>query len=112
MSFGFPAFHSEEVVVVAGNSDIRGLCHWVLASLGWKISEEFNTGIRVQTTVSLTSWSEVIEIDFLAPDRLRIKSACALPTQCFDWGKNRKNVRRFKEEVERMQNKLSMPPVN
>ncbi len=110
MSFGFPAFHVEEVAVMASNSDIRAICHWALGNLGWKISQEFNTGIHASTSLSLSSWTEKIEIDFLAPDRLKIRSACALPTQCFDWGKNRKNIKKFRQELEQIKEKFKMPP--
>ncbi len=47
---------------------------------------------------TMSSWSEVITINYLERDGeaiIEVESKCAVPTQIFDWGKNRRNVKRF-----------------
>ena len=34
-------------------------------------------------------------IKFLPDNSVSVTSKCALPTQCFDWGKNKANVIKF-----------------
>jgi hypothetical protein len=50
------------------------------------------------SNVSMRSWSEHITIRVVDKSdecTVRFKSVCAMPTQVFDWGKNRKNAQEF-----------------
>ena len=57
------------------------------------------------TKFSMSSFSEYIEVTF-SPDNLSttiiFKSICALPTQIYDWGKNKRNYKKFQRELEKV----------
>jgi hypothetical protein len=46
------------------------------------------------------SWGEFIRVKIDPDGTVRIESKCRLPTQCFDWGKNQRNVDTFFERVD------------
>lgn len=51
-----------------------------------------------QTKISIWSWTEFIEIQVQKDNninRLVFTSICALPLQIFDWGKNKRNAKKF-----------------
>lgn len=102
MAFGFPAYHTEHlrgVKVRAG--DLHAAVNEILAALSWKIRKQSRNRIVATIATNLRSWGEVVEITFASGDSLLITSRCRLPTQCFDWGKNKANVRRFEQEIKR-----------
>ena len=61
----------------------------------------FNTELneyRAQTKVSVFSFSEYIKIRIIEKSNMQhveFFSICALPTQIFDWGKNKRNASKF-----------------
>lgn len=95
VAFGFPAYHEEDVtfpmpvthewVVYACQAARLGIATWGYGARGgaWHIAPG----------PSLLSWGEKMTITPLAPNVVRVRSECGLPTQCIDWGKNAKNVR-------------------
>jgi hypothetical protein len=97
MAFGFPAYHQEDVtfpypvthdwIVYACQAAGLGVPRWGQGAMGgmWHVSPG----------VSLMSWGETMTIAPLAPNILRVRSECGMPTQCIDWGKNEKNVRKL-----------------
>lgn len=69
-----------------------------------KFDEEENR-FYAQTKVSFWSWSEYIEVKIHTnplQSELKFKSICALFTQIFDWGKNRRNWIRFDKELDKL----------
>ena len=100
MAFGFPAYHSERFAATCSPHDLREAVSLALESLNWSIQEELPNRIRASTSANLWSWGEKITITFAAGNSLVVRSECSLPTQCFDWGKNRSNVSKFLEVVE------------
>lgn len=98
MAFGFPAYHEEEVQTpqpvtyewiahacrVAGFSPPSGGAQ---EARGWTW--------RASTDFSLASYGEAVAITALGPQHLHVRSECGMPTQCIDWGKNKKNVTTF-----------------
>ena len=58
-----------------------------------------------QTKFSMSTFSEYIEVSYshdnLSTD-LKFKSICALPTQVFAWGKNKRNYKKFEKELEKL----------
>ncbi|WMI68515.1 hypothetical protein [Mangrovimonas sp. YM274] len=51
-----------------------------------------------QTSFSMSSFSEYIEVSLEEVDQhtqLHFTSICALPTQIYDWGKNKRNYKKF-----------------
>lgn len=58
-----------------------------------------------QTQFSMSSWSEYIAVYYQHNDSstdLQFKSICALPTQLFAWGKNKRNFKKFERELEKL----------
>ena len=102
MSFGFPAYFTQ---LYTHDSDApEGLRPAVRAALGrlkWHVREEHENQLVASTSVSLQSWGERILLNFLPDGSLSVTSKCSLPTQCFDWGKNKANVHKFIEQLGR-----------
>lgn len=67
--------------------------------------EKNENRIYAHTKFSMSSFSEYVEI-FYEVDQfstvLRFKSICALPTQIYDWGKNKRNFKKFSKELEKL----------
>ena len=101
MTFGFPAYHTENYQAAAVDpSDLHAAVKMALNALGWNISvkrPETGSGrdISCRTSISMVSWGEKISITFSDDCSVSITSKCVWLTQCFDWGKNRANVDRF-----------------
>lgn len=56
-----------------------------------------------RTKFSMSSFSEFIELklhDKGNETEIEFKSICALPTQVYDWGKNKRNYRKFEKQLE------------
>src|SRR5262249_35999652 len=45
--------------------------------------------------ISFWSWGETMTVEVRKDSSVRVRSECAFPTQCFDWGKNQRNVNKF-----------------
>jgi hypothetical protein len=99
MSFGFPAYHTERFTVYASQTDLGEAVFEALETLRWAIQEDSGDRISASVCSSFRSWGERITIKFHRDGSLSITSRCALPTQCFDWGKNQANVTILIEEL-------------
>jgi hypothetical protein len=58
-----------------------------------------------QTKFSMSSFSEYIEVSYNKDQHtteLKFLSICALPTQVFAWGKNKRNYKKFEKELEKL----------
>ena len=58
-----------------------------------------------QAKFSMSSFSEYIEVSFSHDNfstDLKFKSICALPTQVVDWGKNKRNYKKFEKELKKL----------
>jgi hypothetical protein len=99
MSFGFPAYHKESRRFKLPRAELLRAAKRALQALGWTFSTRGVADLVVNTSVSWWSWGETLTVDVGDDGRVRVQSKCALPTQCFDWGKNRKNVTRFLDEL-------------
>lgn len=101
MAFGFPAYHQERCVT--GTSDAEGLRSLVLTAvkdLGWRLAEDADNRISARVSINLLSWGERVLLEFLPDNSVSITSKCVFALQCFDWGKNRKNVLRLMERIQ------------
>lgn len=87
MTFAFPAFHENRL---AGTFDAEAV-ESAMRQLRW--SDIHRDGGSVVGKVGFNVWSfgETVTAT-LAPDHVVLRSTCVLPTQCIDWGKNRRNV--------------------
>ena len=112
MAFGFPAYHEEDVtfpypvtndwVVYACQAAGFGIARWGQGARGgmWHVSP----------ATTLMSWGENMTIQPLAPNIVRIRSQCGLPTQCIDWGKNERNVKRLVQILWNAVQQAPQPP--
>ena len=60
-----------------------------------------------RTKFSMSSFLEYIEVSYQNTQNkteLKFKSICALPTQIYDWGKNKRNFKKFEKEMEKLLN--------
>lgn len=92
MAFGFPARHIEEFAAPISDMQFRMQVGPKLNALGWPLYYQGIDRVEVGTLAGMASWGEEVTIEFLPPDRMRVTSKCKMSTQCFDWGKNKKNV--------------------
>lgn len=97
MSFGFPAYHTEHVSC-APPASFRNLLDKTIRSLGWLVQYETEDNITASTGFSLSSWGEHVSVRYNSLG-YTVTSRCILITQCFDWGKNKSNVRRLISEI-------------
>ena len=91
MSFGFPAFHRETETFSLNSGSLNWLVKSAFGELGWKITTDSPSYLEGSASLNLASWGEKISVSFDGPT-LTVISKCALPTQCVDWGKNKRNV--------------------
>ncbi len=98
MAFGFPAFHEETIQNVPTNVNLELSLLNTLRGFGWGPSFD-NNGITASTGASMKSWGEKIIITLVDAGATKVRSECALKTQCADWGKNQKNVERILREL-------------
>jgi hypothetical protein len=64
--------------------------------------EEPENRFHALSGFSMYSWSEFIEVkitDKQDETEMEFKSICAFPLQIFDWGKNKRNYKKFEKEV-------------
>jgi len=100
MAFGFPAYHTERYSMDTSKSaDLRVAVRETLTALSWSVREESHDQIIASTSMNIRSWGEKLLISFLPDKSVSVTSKCGLPTQCFDWGKNKANVGRFIVEI-------------
>jgi hypothetical protein len=53
----------------------------------------------------MSSWTEQIEVQAIenqGKTEVNFKSICSLPTQIYDWGKNKRNYKKFEKELEKV----------
>jgi hypothetical protein len=98
MTFGFPAYHEIEKRFKRPRPDLVRAAKRAVNSLGWKLSNSDKASLTASTSVSFWSWGEKLTVEVEDDGTVVIRSQCSLPTQCFDWGKNKKNVQRFLDE--------------
>ncbi|MFT0211791.1 DUF1499 domain-containing protein [Pseudomonas sp. F1_0610] len=71
-----------------------------VTALNWKTAHIAETKIYAKAKVNWLSWGEDISIYVMPDTSIQIESKCILPTQCIDLGKNKKNVEKFKAQLQ------------
>ena len=99
MAFGFPAYHTENYSLNDGPSNLRATVKLALNAVSWSIRKESPDTIVASTSLSLLSWGERVIITFLSDGSIAVTSECTWPIQCFDWGKNKANIKKFIAEL-------------
>jgi hypothetical protein len=109
MSFGFPAYSTDSQRFKLRQSDLAGVVMKALGNLGWRYETRSPNKLIAWTSFSLWSWGEKIGIEVSYDGTVTAKSECLQVTQCFDWGKNRRNVRAFIDEATRIASDRDAP---
>lgn len=71
-----------------------------LMKAGFKMSKwvEQNQAYYSESSLSIWSWGEDIQVSFQENEqgtKVKFTSSCKLSTQIIDWGKNKKNTKKF-----------------
>lgn len=93
MAIGFPASATRQIVINAHQAQIAQAIPIVLDSLRWSGYQISPASFTASVGMSWLSWGERIRIDFISPNGIQVTSKCCFPLQCFDWGKNERNIR-------------------
>jgi hypothetical protein len=102
MSFGFPAYSMGSLRFNLGQQDLVGVVSETLGSLGWRYESPLSNKFFARNSPNPWSWGEKIAIEVSPDGTVTARSECLLVTQCFDWGKNHRNVRAFFDQVSRV----------
>ena len=101
MPLQFPARYSKEISSDIDDKEVLKMAAAkTVRDCAWKVGQVADDQLSASTSLNWQSSGETIEIELLSPSSLRITSKCAMPTQCFDWGKNRSNVEEFARQFE------------
>ena len=102
MSFGFPAFSTSSQQLRLGQEELVGAVSEALSNLGWPYERPSPNKFFAKLSVGLWSWGEKLIVDVGHDGTVMARSECVLVTQCFDWGKNARNVNQFFSELSRI----------
>jgi hypothetical protein len=94
MAFGFPASFQIERDLAGSRQNARSAIIHAFDVLRWPYEMEDKDTFRVSLSANVLSWGENVSVS-IEPGIVRIKSICKLPTQVFDWGRNKQNVKQF-----------------
>ena len=69
--------------------------------------------LHLKSKVTMSSWGETVTINLsrVSPNEVRVDvlSECNMPTQIFDWGKNKKNVGMIFDHMNRNLHRFAAP---
>ena len=88
----FPATQTAEKQYKCSDVELRQCVRDAIQLLGWQIEFDLNDIIHAKVGINILSWGERITIETAPKAVLRITSRCAFTAQCFDWGKNHRNI--------------------
>ncbi|MGH7132924.1 MAG: hypothetical protein ACREJO_13370 [Phycisphaerales bacterium] len=112
MTFAFPAFHEERIEAPAELTVGDVLAALAAIGLSGSASADGAT-VRSSSGLNMWSWSEKLIVERAGPTTLRVRSECALSTQCVDWGKNARNVRKIIAAIRAVRvGVVAMPPAS
>ena len=108
MSFGFPAYHIENIQYKKefSTEEIIDFIKITFQTSSFILENNTDRIVYAKTQISGASWGEKIIIKINRDNSLNIKSKCSFPMQCFDWGKNKDNVNGFIANFNNLINKL------
>jgi len=108
MAFGFPAYHEEKIDLEMPRNEIISFLEPIIGSLSWSISEYTENHMLVRSKDRLWEWEpQKIRITILPSGSILVRSECAIFTQCFDWGKNKRNVHKLLSAINRNYHKCA-----
>lgn len=100
MAFGFPAYHSTTLDLSSQPLEkVLAIVAKAMQAQGWKINLQHGNTLQATSSISWLSWAETISAQLDDNHILQLKSKCSMPTQCLDWGKNRRNIEKLVAEI-------------
>ena len=87
MTFAFPAFHEATVAKAHTAESIEA----AMRRVGWNSIQQTTEGVSCAVPLTIWSFGERVLVT-REEGRIVLRSSCVLPTQCMDWGKNRRNI--------------------
>jgi hypothetical protein len=100
MAFGFPASYQMVFSDIPKDTDISRSVGSALSRIGWNPTLEKNI-YKASTNLSMGSSGEKITIEILTNKSIKITSKSSVIFQFVDFGKNKRNIDRFLEELPR-----------
>jgi hypothetical protein len=100
MAFGIPASYKLIVSNIPKDTDIKRSVGSALSRIGWNPTLDGNI-YRASTNLSMGSSGEKITVEMMPDKSIKISSRCSIFLQFVDFGKNKRNVERFLEELPR-----------
>ena len=94
MAFGFPARFEIKRDLAGSRESAREAVRHAFDVLGWSYTSDGPDRFRATIGVNFSSWGEAFTVT-LQEGAIRVESACTMPMQIFDWGKNKQNVDQF-----------------
>ena len=101
MKISFPARFEETRSFAVEESALTGAVETAFENLGWQYASVNAAEFQADVRINLWSFGEILKAKISGSD-LTVESRCALPTQCLDWGKNKRNVLKFFDEITRI----------
>ena len=100
MAFGFPAYHEETIDLEIPRNEIISFLEPIVGSLSWSIIESTENQMLVRTKDRLLSEHiEYVRITILPSGSIQVRSECEYFIMCFDWGRNKKYVRKLQSVI-------------
>jgi len=90
---------TRHVQITLHGDQLQGYVVSSLNVLRWKWWQPRPLVFRASVKTSWSSWGEAILIDISHPGWMTVESKCAFPLQLIDWGKNKKNVSKFLDQL-------------
>lgn len=97
MVAAFPAYHQEHIKPDIKPRALRHVISASFESLGWDYEIVEPDTFVAKVPFNFSSWGEKFVVLITPDGAMEVCSKCILFTQCFDWGKNERNVYQFLE---------------
>jgi hypothetical protein len=110
VAFGFPAYADDEERYAVPVGELLDAVALAMEELGWAFEQTAPATLSARVSTSLWSWGERVTVRVARDGTVAIRSACRLVTQCFDWGKNRRNVNTFLDRLARVLDRRPRAP--
>lgn len=95
MAYGFPAYHEETLDLGKTQHDSQQLVMETLKLMGIGFSVLSSDTLEGKIPMTLFTGGDKVKIRVERDGKVWMRSECPLPTQCFDMGRNKRNVRSF-----------------
>jgi hypothetical protein len=101
MAFGFPAYAVGSRNFNLENPVMMSAITSALQILNWRYESVSSNQVVAKIRANLFSWGERLTVWLAEDGTVSARSAGVVPTQCIDWGKNERNIKKFFDELDR-----------